>query len=393
MTHQEYPNVSDNLMELIIQHGPEAMGQAFASLLNSAMAIERQQTLTAAPYERTDQRRGYANGYKPKTIRTRAGELTVQVPQTRDYADENGNPFYPTALERGIRSERALTLAVAEMYVQGVSTRKVTKVVQELCGLQVTSTQVSRAAAELDKELEAWRNRPIGEIPYLILDATYEKVRYAGSVISCALLTAIGVTPDGKRTILGTSVLLSEAESHWRTFLESLQKRGMHGVRMITSDDHAGMRAARQAFFPSVPWQRCQFHLIQNAMAHVPKQNMKSQVASDLSNIFNAPNRLEAEQKLKETAEKYQQIAPELSAWMQDNIPEGLSVFTLPQKHQRRLRTSNCLERLHKEINRRTRVATLFPNTASLLRLASAVLSEISEGWEVGKTYLNMTTQ
>ena len=260
-------------------HTSQAMASACSIIMNCAMQIEREQTLKAESHQRTADRQGYANGFKPKTLRTRVGEVHLRIPQTRDYHDEEGRPFYPKSLDRGVRSERAMTLAVAEMYVQGVSTRKVTKIVEELCGLQVTSTQVSRAAAQLDEELAAWRNRPLGEVTYLILDARYGKIRHAGAVVPCAVLTAIGVTPDGKRSVLGCSVARSEAETHWREFLESLQTRGMHDVKLLVSDDHSGLKAARHATMPGVPWQRCQFHSSQNAMAHVPKIAMRGEVA------------------------------------------------------------------------------------------------------------------
>jgi len=390
MTHPQNSTTLDQLMELLIQDGPDAMAHAFTTLLNHAMRIEREQVLGAASHQRTDQRRGYANGFKPKAITTRVGELPLQIPQSRGYADEHGRPFYPSALERGVRSERALTLAIAEMYVQGVSTRKVTKVMEELCGLEVTSTQVSRAAAELDEQLEAWRNRPLGEVRYLILDARYEKVRHGGSVVPCALLTAIGVLANGKRCVLGCSVALSEAEVHWRSFLQSLLDRGMRGVKCVVSDDHAGLGAARDATLAGVPWQRCQFHLIQNAMAYVPKQSMRSDVAQGMRRVFAADDRHEADRRLRELVEAHREAAPRLADWLEANVPEGLTIFALPTAHRRRLRTTNSLERLNKEIQRRTRVATLFPNEASLLRLASAVLSEISDDWETARTYLNM---
>lgn len=390
MTHPNDPTTLDQLMELLIQHGPDAMANAFATLLNHAMRIEREQVLGAAPHQRTDRRRGYANGFKPKTLSTRAGELTLQIPQTRNYADEHGRPFYPSALQRGVRSERAVTIAIAEMYVQGVSTRKVTKVMEELCGLEVTSTQVSRAAAELDEQLEAWRTRPLGEVRYLILDARYEKVRHGGSVVPCALLTAIGILPDGKRCVLGCSVALSEAEVHWRGFLQSLVNRGMRGVQLVVSDDHAGLGAARDATLPGVPWQRCQFHLIQNAMAYVPKVAMRSEVAQSIRRVFAADDRHEADRRLRELIDARQATAPRLADWMEANIPQGLTIFALPAAHRKRLRTTNALERLNKEIKRRTRVATLFPNEASLERLASAVLSEISDDWETARAYLNL---
>ena len=390
MTHQEDCPVLDHVMTLLIEHGPGAMANAFTIIMNLAMQIEREQTLKAESHQRTADRQGYANGFKPKTIRTRVGEVPLRIPQTRGYHDEDGRPFYPKSLERGVRSERAMILAVAEMYCRGVSTRKVTAIVEKLCGLEVTSTQVSRAAAELDEELEAWRNRPIGEITYLVLEARYEKVRHGGAVVSCAVLTAIGITPDGKRSILGCSVELSEAEHHWRKFLQSLLDRGMHGMKLVVSDDHAGLKAARQAVMPGVPWQRCQFHTIQNAMAHVPKVAMRVDVARDIKRIFSADDAAEADRRLKDTVTRYQKSAPGLAGWLEANVPEAITVFGFPPGHRRRLRTNNGLERLNKEIKRRTRVATLFPNEASLLRLVSAVLSEISDDWETERSYLNM---
>ena len=248
-------------------------------------------------------------------MRTRVGEVALRVPQTRGYHDADGRPFYPESLERGVRSERAMTLAVAEMFVQEVSTRKVTAVVQQLCGLEVTSTQVSRAAAELDEQLTAWRSRPIGEITYLILDARYEKIRHGGAVVPCAVLPAIGVSPDGKRAVLGCSVEFSEAEYHWRTFLQSLLAHRMRGMKLIVSDDHAGLKAARSATLHGIPWQWCQFHTIRNAMAHVPKASMRADVTQDLKRVFNADDVAEADRRLKEMVTRYQKPAPGLADW------------------------------------------------------------------------------
>jgi len=384
VAHQPESNVVDTVVQLLCESGLSQMAEAVRIMLNEAMRLERCQAIEAEPYQRSERRKGYANGFKPKTLDTRLGKITFQVPQTR------GMEFYPSALEKGVRSERALKLAVAEMYVQGVSTRKVTEVMRQLCGLEVSSTQVSRATELLDQELNAWRQRPIGEIPYLVLDARYEKVRHGGSVVSCAVLIAVGITPEGHRSLLGVSVSLSEAEVHWREFLASLQDRGLHGVRMIVSDDHAGLKAARESRFPAVPWQRCQFHLQQNAGHYVPRLAMRTDLAVDLRGIFDAPDRVEADRRLELIVRKYEKTAPKLSAWLSANVPDGLTVFSLPAAHRRRLRTSNLLERLNKEIKRRTRVATLFPNEASLLRLVSAVLMEISEEWETEKIYLRM---
>jgi transposase-like protein len=312
------------------------------------------------------------------------GEVTFEVPQVR----EGG--FYPNALEKGIRSERALLMTLAEMYVQGVSTRKVAAITEQLCGTQVSASQVSRAPQTLDEELAAWRNRPLGEIVYLYLDARYERVRQAGNVRDAAILMASGVKRDGKRAVLGISVSLSEAEAHWRAFLEGLIKRGLEGVQLIISDDHAGMEAARKAVFSGIPWQRCQFHLQQNAQSYVPKVGLRTEVAEDIRRIFDAQDRDTAESTLKDTVIKYDQIAPRLADWMEVNLPEGFTVFAFPRLHQKRLRTSNALERLSQEIKRRTRVVRVFPNEDACLRLVSAVLMEFSEDWEYGRIYLNM---
>jgi putative transposase len=386
MAHDGQSTGFSQLVQLLSEHGFDGMAEAIEILMNEAMKLERSEVLGARPHERTESRRGYANGFKPKRVNSRLGELNLQVPQTRDVE------FYPSALERGERSERALKLAVAEMYVQGVSTRKVQKITAQLCGLDVSSSQVSRAAKVLDEELTAWRERPLGAVPYVIIDARYEKVRHGGSVRDCAVLIAIGVLADGKRSVLGVSVSLSEAEIHWREFLKSLIDRGLHGIQLIASDDHAGLKQARRACFPGIAWQRCQFHLMQNAMHYVPKLSMRSEVTEDLRSVLNAPDRHEADRLLSQLVTKYEQSAPDLSAWMETNIPEGLTVFDFPSSHRRRLRTTNMLERLNQEIKRRTRVATLFPNEASLLRLVSAILSETSEDWETGKTYLTMPT-
>ena len=386
MTHEDQSTRFDELLQLLSEHGFDGMAEAIQILMNEAMKLERAETLGAMPYQRTESRRGYANGFKSKTVNSRLGRLSLNVPQTRDVE------FYPSALERGERSERALKLAVAEMYVQGVSTRKVAEITQELCGLDVSSSQVSRAAELLDEELEAWRERPLGTVPYVILDARYEKVRHGGSVRDCAVLVAIGVLENGQRSVLGVSVSLSEAEVHWRSFLKTLIDRGLRGAQLIVSDDHSGLKQARKACFPGIAWQRCQFHLMQNALHYVPKVSMRLEVTRDLRNVFNAPDRHEADRLLTQLVKKYESNAPDLSAWIEADIPEGLAVFELPPTHRRRLRTTNMLERLNQEIKRRTRVATLFPNEASLLRLVSAVLSETSEDWETGKIYLTMQT-
>lgn len=212
------------------------------------------------------------------------------------------------------------------MYVQGVSTRKVAAITEQLCGVEVSSTQVSQAAAELDEQLEAWRQRPLGRSKYLWLDAHYEKVRRDGQVRDAAILKAVGLTEDGKRMILGVSVSLGEQEAHWRNFLQSLVDRGLCGVELIISDAHPGLKQARRAVFGGIPWQRCQFHLQQNAQAYIPRREMKKEVAADIRAIFNAPNRHEAETLLDKTVEKYAESASRLAEWLELSIPAPITV-------------------------------------------------------------------
>lgn len=381
MTHQENYNLSSDVIEELTQKGLNAVPDLLRVLLNNAMRAERSKYLQAGEYERTEERKGHANGFKPKTVKTRLGEITFAIPQVR----EGG--FYPSALEKGMRSERALVIALAEMYVQGVSTRKVKAITEELCGVEITPMQVSRAAAKLDTVLQEWRERPLGEIRYLFLDARYEKVREAGQVRDAAVLVASGITPGGERQILGVSVSLSEHETHWKAFLQGLKDRGLRGVELVTSDDHSGLGAARRSVLGSIPWQRCQFHLQQNAGAYIPKQSMRMEVAADIRAMFNAPDRRTAELFLQNAIQKYALSAPRLSAWMEDNLSEGFTVFDFPLEHHRSIRTTNSLERINKEIRKRTRVVGIFPNEASCLRLISAKLMEISEEWQIGKHF------
>lgn len=385
MTHHNDPDLLNTVLQLLTSQGSSSFAEGFRLLLNEAMRLERSAVLQAQPYERSESRLGHANGFKPKTLNTRMGPIDLRIPQVR-----GGIDFYPSALERGIRSEQALTLAMAEMYVQGVSTRKVSKIVEELCGHQVSSAQVSACAAKLDEELKLWRERPLGACPYLIFDARYEKVRHGGLLVDCAVLIALGIDTEGRRTVLGVSAALSEAEAHWREFFSSLVARGLHGTKFIVSDAHPGMAAARQAIFPSVPWQRCQFHLQQNAQAYVPRLDLRAKVAADLRTIFTSPDLASAQTRLKDRVAFYSKTAPRLAAWMEANIPQGFTVYALPAAHHRRMRTSNAIERVNQELKRRTRVAAIFPNEASLLRLTTALLCEQCAEWSTGKIYLNM---
>lgn len=313
----------DTVHELISTDGMQAMPEAMEILFNEAMLIERSQHLRAMHYERNNNRLDYANGYKPKRVKTRLGELALSVPQTRS------SDFYPNCLEKGLRSERALNIALSEMYIGGVSTRKVSKIIEAMCGTSVSSTMVSNASKKLDKILSAWRSRPLDSFDYLMVDARYEKVRIDGLVRDCAVLIALGIDQKGKREVLGIQVSLSEAEVYWREFFSDLYRRGLHGVKLIISDAHAGMQAARKAIMPSVAWQRCQFHLQQNAQSYITKQSLKKQVAIDIRTIFNAPSSDETKRQLDLFIEKYQTTQQKLSEWAGNNIPEGLTIFGL----------------------------------------------------------------
>lgn len=367
------------VLEQLIEHGPGEMASVFARAFELAMQIERERFLGAGHYERTPERHGYANDYKPKRIDTPAGTVNVQVPKT---AGHDGEPFYPQSLERGRRSVRSVMLAVAEMYVKGVSTRDAEAVMREFGIESLSSSQVSRAAKLLDDELEAWRNRPLGQVKYLILDARYEKMRHGGVVRDAAVLSAIGIGPDERRRVLGVSVALSEAEVHWRSFLESLVARGLRGVEFVVSDDHSGLRAARRAVLGGATWQRCQFHLARNAIHHAPNAEIRKRIGKQLKSIWTADDLPKAETALAELVASYRTSAPNLAAWLEENAPEGLAVFTLPEQHRRRLRTSNPMERsVQQELKRRTVKVRVFPSDEALLRLVTAVLVEIDEKW------------
>lgn len=383
---KSYYTEKKSILEQLTTGGVQNLKPIIEALLNEAMKIEREEALKAAPYERNPERTGYANGFKEREYASRLGSLKIQIPQVR------GLSFYPRSLEKGERSEKALKLAVAEMYIQGVSTRKVAEITEELCGFEISSTQVSRCAKLLDEELEKFRKRPLTKkYAYVYFDAEYEKIRHDHAVIDMATLVALGVNEDGTREVIGISSKLSEAEVHWRDFFEDLQKRGLSGVRLFISDDHPGLKAARKAVFPSVKWQRCQFHMAQNAQSYAPKESMKKELGEAVRRIFHSYDYETAKEEKRKTIEKYKASAPEFVNWLDENIDEGLTCFSFPEEHRKKIRTVNGLERLNKEIRRRTRVVTLFPNVESCERLITAVLMGFHEEWIGGKSYLDMS--
>ena len=374
----------EGLLKAISENGFEAIVPVIEVLINEAAKLERAKALKAAPYERTEERQGHANGFKDKTMHTRMGAVRVKIPQVR------GLDFYPGCIEKGIRSERALKLAVAEMYVQGVATRKVQKITEKLCGFHVSSTQVSKLVGQLDEGLKAFRERPLGRFRYVYFDAIYEKVREHGMVQKKAVLIALGVNDEGQREILGISASSSEAEVHWRAFFESLCRRGLNGVELIISDDHKGLKNALTAIFPTIPWQRCYFHLAQNAQQYAPNKAMKTEIADAVREVFNETSKEEAEQRLKRVVKRFEDKAPKFAEWFEENAHEAFTFFKFPKNHWKKIRTNNNAERLNREIRRRTRVVCIFPNENSCLRLITAVLQETHEAWTTGRAYLKM---
>lgn len=372
------------ILKALIEQGPDFMMELLRIAMNEAMKLEREQFLNAGAYERSEGRRGYANGFKPKSYNMRSGSVTLSIPQTRN------SDFYPQSLQKGMRSERALTLAMAEMYVQGVSTRKVKNILEKMCGLEVSSTQVSEAARRLDEEVERFKKRPLGCYSVLYVDAEYQRVRMDGSVVDAAVLQAIGIDAEGKREVVGMSVSTSEAEVHWRTFFTSLVNRGLHGVRLVVSDDHPGMKAARKAVFPAVPWQRCYFHLCQNAQAFARKIEERKEIARTMRNIFSHGDRGDAVMALHGAIRHWTETKkhPGFAEWLEDNAEESMTYFDFNEGWWRRIRTSNCIERLNKEIKRRTKVVGVFPNPDSCERLIGSLLMEQHDEWMEEKAYL-----
>ena len=370
------------ILEDLAKQGIVDLSPTLQKLFNELMLIERNQVLRASPYERTEERQGYANGFKNKTLQTRIGRLDLDVPQTRNIE------FYPSCLEKGVRSERALKLAITESYIQGISTRKMKKMAKELCGYEISASQVSRLSKILDEDLEVFRNRPLGKYRYVYLDARYEKVRQNGHVVNLSVHIGIGINENGFREILGVSVKISEAEVHWRDFLESLQKRGMHGIELIISDSHAGLKAALKCVFPTVPWQRCIFHLAQNAQNYSPNLSMRKEIAQSIRDIYQAISLEEAKTRIQKTIDEYKEKASRFVEWLEENFEEGLTFYQFPREHWKKIRTSNSLERVNQEIKRRTSIARLFPNEESCKRLVTAILVEIHEDWISGKRYM-----
>jgi putative transposase len=355
----------------------EALASSLEVLVRSVLEEEVARYLGAQRYERTESRKGSRNGSKARTMKTSIGELHFDVPQVR----EGG--FHTQMFERYQRSDRALVVAMQEMYVKGVSTRKVGEVLEQMAGFELSAATVSRAAAELDEQIEQWRNRPVeGVYPYLIVDARYEKVRNtSGRVVTQAVMVVAGINDQGRREVLGFCVGDSENEQTWGQVFTDLLKRGLSGVKLVVSDAHKGIRKALDRHMQGCLWQRCKVHWLREAIKKVSWRDEK-ELIKDLRTIFASVERKQCLAVAVETARKWQERHPRLSNWILETVEDCLAVWDLPPNHRRKLNSTNMLERLMRELKRRSRVVSIFPNNASLERLLGAVLLEIDDQWE-----------
>ena len=378
-------NLGDDRLQGALLDDPEFLREIVERVVQEILETEMQDHIGAAPYERNKDRRGQRNGYKPRMLRTRVGTLNLLIPQDRE------GTFSTSIFTRYQRNEKALVLALMEMYIQGVSTRKVREVTETLCGTSFSKSQVSALSGQLDAELNAWRRRPLSasSYPYLFVDANYKDVRIGGRVVSQGVLLVSAVRDDGKREILAVEVADTESESTYNELFSDLKSRGLSGVLLVTSDDHKGLKAAVKRHFQGASWQRCQVHFTRNATGKVKREKRKD-LAGDLREIFTASDKERAQELAEKLSDKWRKTHPKIAEMIEGNIEECFSSFAFPESHRPRIRTTNGLERLNQEIKRRTRVVRIFPNRESCLRLISALCVEQSEEWTSGKRYLNM---
>ena len=364
---------------------PDFLQGIVLNVLQHFIDSEMEDHLSAGSYERTDDRKGYRNGSYPRTLKTRVGRIELQVPRDRE-----GN-FRTAIFERYQRNEKALVLSLMEMHLMGVSTRKVKKITEQLCGTSFSASMISSLSENLDAEIETWRNRQIeGECPYIFVDALYEKVRYDGKVVSMAVCIVVGVNEQGYRSILAVEVSHSENEADYADLFKKLIDRGLKGVQLVISDDHKGIKKAVESHFIGSSWQRCQVHFMRNFLSKLRRKD-RTWAMTMLKDVFNAPDKQQAESRLKLLVDKLSETDQDLADWLEENAPEAMTVFNFPEQHRRRIKSTNCLERLNEEIRRRTRVIRIFPHRQSCLRLISALCQEKDEEWTTGKMYLNMT--
>ena len=372
--------------QAVLTDDPNFLRVLVERVIQEVLDAEMTAQLSAAPYERSGERKGYRNGSKPRQLHTRVGTLTLRVPQDRD------GTFATQVFARYQRSEKALMLALMEMYVEGVSTRKVRDITEVLCGTTFSKSLLSELAGQLDGELAAWRERPLNETayPYLTVDARYEYVRQGGQVISQGVLIVTGIRADGRREILAVAVADTESEATYHAVFRDLKQRGLTGVRLVTSDDHAGLKAAITRHFQGASWQRCQVHFTRNLIGMIAA-GRRGELAADLREVFAATTREQALTMAQAVAIRWEPTHSGVALLIEEGIEDCLACLAFPLAHRARIRTTNGLERLHEEIKRRTRVARIFPNSAACLRLVTALCIEQSEEWVSGRCYLDMS--
>jgi putative transposase len=384
---KDHRRVEAQIAQEVLLDDPSFLREILERVVQQILEAEMSEHIGAAPYERTDERTGQRNGYKPRTLRSRVGTLNLLVPQDRE------GTFSTRLFSRYQRNEKALVLALMQMYVEGVSTRKVRDITEELCGTSFSKSLVSSLATRLDAELEAWRNRPLEAegYPYLFVDARYEKVRVDHRIVSQGVLVVSGVRrTDGMREVLAVEVADTESEATYQELFRSLKRRGLEGVELVVSDDHEGLKAAVSRHFQGASHQRCQVHYMRNLLGMVGHAKRK-ELGADLRAIFAAPAREQALHIASSAAEKWREEGHEkVAAHIEEHVEECLTCLAFPESHRRRIRTTNGLERLNQEIKRRTRVVRIFPNRESCLRLVTAVAMEQSEEWITGRRYLDM---
>jgi putative transposase len=377
-------------MGLLVQEAFSSDGglrRLLEAVVNSGMREEAAAHLGAEKHERSADRRGYRNGTKPRSFKTRAGELELEIPQVRDC-----EPYHPSMFSRWERSERALLVACSEMYFQGVSTRNVRAVLGEMCQTELSAMTVSRVASELDEKLSSFRSRRLDHGPweYLMLDARYEKVRVDGKVVSQAVLVTVGFTVLGKREVLDWRVCDSENAEHWGEVFSSLKDRGLRGVKLIVSDAHRGIRSAIARHFQGAAWQRCRVHYKREMGRRVSYKKLK-ELNRDLAAVFAPAEREECLRRGEEMACRWERSSPAVAAMLREGLEDCLTVQTMPSHHQKRLRSTNLLENMMKRLKKRTRVVGVFPNRSSCDRLIGAQLLELHEQWTIEeRAYFNM---
>ncbi len=376
----------DAAVQAVLTDDPDFLRDLVTHVVQEMLEAEMTTHLGAASYERTESRSGQRNGYKPRQLQTRVGTLTLMVPQDR------AGTFSTQLFARYQRTEKALVLSLMEMYLQGVSTRKVRAITEALCGTVFSKSQVSRLASTLDGDLARWRSRSLADhgYPYLVVDARYEHVRAGGQVMTQGVLIVSGVRDDGKRAILAVDVADTESAATYMAVFRDLKARGLRGVRLVTSDDHAGLRAAIERYFQGAGWQRCQVHYTRNLVGMVGASKRK-ELTADLRVLFSATTLTQARIIADPIADRWRGTHPAVARSLEEESEACFACLAFPLAHQARIRTTNGLERLNQELKRRTRVIRIFPNREACLRLVTALCAEQSEEWESGWQYLDMT--